>query len=265
MKVVVLCGGKGTRIRDVTEELPKPMLPIGRDPIVKHILSIYGAFGHDDFVLCLGHLGWRIRHYFTNLHAELGDVELDYRTGTVRYLDEGVLPPWRITLAETGTDAMTGARLSRVRRHLGDEPFLLTYGDGLADIDLDALLAFHRSHGRLATITAVRPPSRFGELALAGDRVTNFHEKPQTGEGLINGGFFVFEPGVFDYLSDDDDCIFEQQPLRRIAADGQLMAYRHEGFWQCMDTLPERELLQGLWRSGCAPWARVQAPRLALL
>lgn len=255
MKVVILCGGKGTRIRDVTEELPKPMIGIGRDPILKHLMGIFGAFGHEDFVLCLGHLGWRIRHYFANLHAELGDVEIDFRDGgRMRCLDRDVLPPWRVTLAETGADTMTGARLARVRRHLGEQPFLMTYGDGLADIDLDALVAFHESHGRLATITAVRPPSRFGELQLRGDQVAAFTEKPQTGSGVINGGFFVLEPRVFDYLTADDGCVFEQQPLQRLAADGQLMAYAHEGFWMPMDTPREHVRLNELWASGKAPW-----------
>lgn len=181
MKVVLLCGGKGTRIRDVTEELPKPMIPIGRDPILRHIMAIYGAFGHEDFVLCLGHLGWRIRHYFTHLASESADVELDFRRGGAqRVLEPRSLPPWRVTLAETGADAMTGARLARVRRYVGRDTFLYRLlGDGLADIDLDALVAFHRSHGELATVTAVRPPSRFGELELDGSTVASFREKPQ--------------------------------------------------------------------------------------
>lgn len=264
MKVVILCGGKGTRIRDVDETLPKPMLPIGGVPIVQHIMGVYGAFGHEDFVLCLGHLGWRLRQYFLDLHASLSDVEIDFaRGGAVHVLDPGRLPPWRVRLAETGAEAMTGARLAKVRRHVGDSTFLLTYGDGLADVDLDALLAFHRAHGRLATITSVRPPSRFGELELAGGRVASFQEKPQAAAGTINGGFFVLEPGVFDYVTADDDCVFEREPLQRLAADGQLMAFRHEGFWMPMDTPREYQRLNELWASGDAPWApaRLRAGR----
>lgn len=266
MKVVLLCGGKGTRIRDVTEELPKPMIPIGRDPILRHIMAIYGAFGHEDFVLCLGHLGWRIRHYFTHLASESADVELDFRRGGAqRVLEPRSLPPWRVTLAETGAEAMTGARLSRVRRYVGRDTFLLTYGDGLADVDLDALLAFHRSHGKLATVTAVRPPSRFGELELAGDSVASFREKPQVSTGRINGGYFVFEPQVFDYLDDDDGCVLEREPLQRLAADGQMMAFHHDGFWMPMDTAREHARLNEIWNSGLAPWrAEALRPTTAL-
>ena len=255
MKVVLLCGGKGTRIRDVTEELPKPMIPVGRDPILRHIMATFAAYGHEEFVLCLGHLGWRIRHYFKHLASESADVELDFRRGGAqRVLQPRPLPPWRVTLAETGAEAKTGSRLRQVQRYVGRETFLLTYGDGLADVDLDALVAFHRAHGKLATVTAVRPPSRFGELELADDQVASFREKPQVSTGRINGGYFVFEPRVFDYLSDDLDCVLERQPLQQLAAEGQMMAFQHDGFWMPMDTPREHARLNEIWASGEAPW-----------
>lgn len=261
MKTVILCGGKGTRIRDVAEELPKPMIPIGRDPILKHIMDIYGAHGHHEFVLCLGHLGWRIRHYFINFRAEQTDVEVDFANDSMRYLESAKLPPWRITLADTGVEAMTGCRVKRIEKHVGNDTFMLTYGDGVADIEIDQLLEFHRSHGKLMTITSVKPPSRFGELETDGDLVRAFHEKPQAGNGRINGGFFVCEPGVFDFLADDESCVLEQEPLQRLAADGQLMSFRHDGFWMPMDTPREYARLNELWRCGEAPWS-VDSQRL---
>lgn len=263
MNVVLLCGGKGTRIRDVAEEIPKPMIPIGRDPIVRHIMEIYGAFGHRDFVLCLGHLGQRIRHYFTHLLTESSDVELDFRAApepATRVLEPRPLPPWKVTLAETGIETMTGARLRKVRRYVGQGTFMLTYGDGLADIDLDALLERHRSEGKLATVTAVRPPSRFGELDIEGRAVRSFQEKPQVSTGLINGGFFVFEPEVFEFLDEGEDCVLERGPLQRLADAGQMAAYRHDGFWMPMDTAREHARLNAIWASGQAPW-RVDALR----
>lgn len=254
MKTVILCGGKGTRIRDVAEDLPKPMIPIGDDPIVKHIMDIYSAHGHREFVLCLGYLGWRLRHYFMNFRAEHADVELDFADDSVRYLDSAKLPPWRVTLADTGIDAMTGCRIKRVQKYVGDETFMLTYGDGVGDVDVSRLVEFHRAHGKLVTITAVRPPSRFGELVNDGDEVRAFHEKPQAGSGRINGGFFVCEPGVFDVLEDDEACVFEQAPLQRLAAKGEVMSYRHDGFWMPMDTPREYARLNELWQRGEAPW-----------
>lgn len=256
MKTVILCGGKGTRIREVEETLPKPMLPIGPLPIVQHVMAIYGAQGHRDFVLCLGHLGWRLRQYFANLHLQIADVEIDLRPGgRIRCLDPQRLPHWRVTLAETGDHAQTGARIARIRQHVGNEPFFLTYGDGLADIDLAALLKFHQAHGRLATVTAVHPPSRFGELELDGMEVRAFREKPRHGNSTISGGFFVLEPGVFDYLDEGDDCVFERQPLQRLVEDGQLCAYDHRGFWMPMDTPREFAMLNELWATGAAPWS----------
>ncbi len=255
LKVVVLCGGKGTRIRDVSEELPKPMIPIGEYPIVKHIMDIYGAFGHHEFILCLGYLGWRIKHYFLHYRAEHGDVQLDFRDiDNPRYLATTEMPPWNVILAQTGIESMTGARIMKVRRYVENETFMLTYGDGVGDIDIDGLLEFHRSHGRLVTITSVHPPSRFGELVVEDGVVASFHEKPQAAGGLINGGFLVCEPGVFDYLSHDESCVFETDALQNIAADHQLMSYEHQGFWMPMDTSREYVMLNELWNRGEAPW-----------
>jgi len=231
------------------------MIPIGRYPIVKHIMDIYGRHGCHEFVLCLGHLGWRIKEYFLNFQAESCDVAIDLgRGGTVEYLGNGGLPPWRIILADTGIEAMTGCRVKRVQKYIGDETFMLTYGDGVGNVDVSRLIDFHRSHGRLATITSVRPPSRFGHMEVSGDRVVAFREKHQSGGGLINGGFFVCEPGVFDYLTDEESCVFERTPLERLAADGQLMTFVHDGFWMPMDTSREYLLLNDLWNRGDAPW-----------
>ena len=260
MRAVILCGGKGTRIRDVADDIPKPMIRIGHLPIVEHVMNTYSRHGIDDFVLCLGYRGWHLKEYFLNYRSATQDVHLDLRSGVIDLDEAGSeIPQWRIVLAETGLETQTGARLSRVRKHLGDETFMLTYGDGVGDVDVTALLDYHRSHGKLATITSVRPPSRFGELVVDGDRVEVFEEKPQVHGGRINGGFFVCEPGVLDYVVDDVSCSFERGPLAQLAQDGELMMFRHDGFWMPMDTLREYELLNDLWRSGHPPWA--PAPR----
>lgn len=260
MKVVILCGGKGTRIRDVSEDLPKPMIPIGPYPIVKHIMDIYSHYGHNEFILCLGYKGWVLKEYFLNYRAETTDVAIDFRdNGTVRYIGVTDIPPWVVIMARTGLEAMTGCRIKRIQKYVGNETFLLTYGDGVGDVDLDTLVKFHKSHGRLATITCVRPPSRFGEMTVQKNAVTSFAEKPQTGAGFINGGFFVCEPGVFDYVTDDEACAFEREPLSRLARDRQLTAYFHDGFWMPMDTAREYTLLNDLWSKGKAPW--VPTPR----
>jgi glucose-1-phosphate cytidylyltransferase len=255
MKTVILCGGKGTRIRDVTNEVPKPMLPIGGRPILWHIMKIYAHHGFSDFVLCLGYQGWKIKEFF--LHYEAMTADLTVRLGrpsSVDYLDGHPEQGWQVTLAETGLDSQTGYRVLQARKYLGDGPFMFTYGDGVADVDIQALLRFPRSHGRIGTMTGVRPPGRFGEIQADGDRVRSFAEKPQAAGGLINGGFCVFEQGLFDYLPDSPGVALELEPLRRLAADGQLMVYRHEGFWQPMDTLREYDLLNNLWNEGTAPW-----------
>jgi glucose-1-phosphate cytidylyltransferase len=254
VKTVILCGGKGTRIRDVSDVLPKPMISIGEYPIVEHIMDIYSYHNFNEFVLCLGYMGWKIKEYFLNYRAQTADLALDFtRGGEVQILDNEP-PPWKIILAQTGLEAMTGSRIKRIQKYIGNETFMLTYGDGVGDLDVTALLKFHKSHGKLATITSVRPPSRFGELVVSGNVVESFEEKPQTVGGLINGGFFVCEPGVFDYVTDDDSCVWEREPLQNLSRHGQLMTYFHQGFWMPMDTLREYQLLNELWKKGQAPW-----------
>ena len=227
MKTVILCGGKGTRIRDVSSEIPKPMIPIGEFPIVKHIMDIYSRHGHQEFILCLGYKGWKIKEYFLNFRAETADITIDMaNNGAVSYT-ETAMPPWQVTLAETGLEAMTGCRVKRIQKHVGDDPFMLTYGDGVGDVDVSKLVEFHQSHSKLITITSVRPPARFGELVVKDNQVTSFQEKPQAAGGYINGGFFVCEPGVFDYVTGDESCTFEREPLQRLARDGQMLSLIH--------------------------------------
>ncbi len=254
-KVVILCGGRGTRFREETESRPKPMIEIGGKPILWHIMKGYAARGFNDFVLCLGYRGDAIKRYFLDYEAMTRDltVSLDGKSSVT--VHPGAVPEgWRVTLVDTGEDAMTGARLLRARRHIDTPVWMMTYGDGLADVDLAGLLAFHRKHGRAATVTGVRPASRFGELIVDGDRVRRFSEKPQVHEGLVNGGFFALTQKVFGYLSDGDGCSFEREPLERLAADGELSVFRHEGFWQCMDTYRDWTVLNDIWRKGNAPW-----------
>ncbi len=256
MKVVILCGGQGTRLREETEVRPKPMVEIGGRPILWHIMKLYAYYGLDEFVLCLGYKGYVIKDFFLNYEARTNDFTL--RLGGLRALEfhnKHEEDGWTVTLAETGQNAMTGARVRRVRRYLRNEPFCLTYGDGLGDIDLPGLLKFHRSHGKIGTVTGVRPPGRFGELQMEGRKVASFAEKPQVTEGFINGGFFIFERAFADdYLNDREDLVLEREPLQRLAADGQLMVWPHHGFWQPMDTYRELKILEDLWHSGQAPW-----------
>jgi glucose-1-phosphate cytidylyltransferase len=252
MKVVILAGGLGTRLAEETGVKPKPMIEIGGRPLLWHIMQIYGHHGLDEFVVCLGYLGSVIKEYFINYTTLNSDVECDLRTGAVKFVNRG--PPWRIALVDTGEATMTGGRIRRVAERLRDGTFMLTYGDGVADVDIRALLAFHRSHGKLATVTAVRPPGRFGVLDVErGGRVAEFREKPDDETGWINGGFFVVEPGVLDYI-DGDATSWEHQPLRRLAADGELMAFEHRGFWQAVDTVHDKRRLEGLWEGGAPPW-----------
>lgn len=256
MKVMILCGGKGTRLREHTETRPKPMVEVGGRPLLWHIMKLFGHAGHREFVLCLGYLGDHIREYFLNFRAMNGDVTIALdRPDELTYHDARV-EPWTVTLAETGAETMTGGRVARAARYLGDdERFLLTYGDGVSDVDLEALVAFHAASGRLATLTGVRPPSRFGQLATEPDgQVLAFAEKPQAAAGLINGGFMVLERGAIDYLSEDEGCVLERAPLERLAADGQLGVYEHDGYWQCMDTFRDWQSLETQWRERRAPW-----------
>jgi len=257
MKVVILCGGKGTRLREETEYRPKPMLPIGNRPILWHIMKIYAHHGHKDFVLCLGYKGEMIREYFRNYLWNTCDVTLRLgRNPTLCYHDHHNEEDWNVTLAETGENAMTAYRIRQVRRHLeGEGDFLLTYGDGVGDVDVPGSIACHRSSGRVCTLTSVHPPGRFGELGIgAGGKVTGFNEKPQTEGGCINGGFMVCNQRLFDYLPDDPGMMLEQAPMRQLASEGKLGAFMHDGFWQPMDTYQELMLLNRLWESGKAPW-----------
>jgi glucose-1-phosphate cytidylyltransferase len=257
IKAVILCGGQGTRIREASEAMPKPMLPIGGKPIVWHIMKMYAAHGITEFVLCLGYKGWVIKEFFLNYRAMTSDVAVTLgQNHAVEILGGGREEEWKITLAETGEDTMTGGRVAAVRRYVeGDEPFCLTYGDGVSDVDITKLLAFHREHGKACTVTAVRPPGRFGEMPRAGDAVSEFNEKPQATGGFINGGFFVCDGRrIWDVLPQDKKLVLEQEPMRRLAERQELIAFRHTGFWQPMDTLREFTLLNDLWSSGRAPW-----------
>jgi glucose-1-phosphate cytidylyltransferase len=263
--LMILCGGKGTRLRDVTELLPKPMVPIGEQPIVWHIMRSYAAFGVRRFILCLGYKRDCFVDYFLNFHAYASDVtvQLGRRHG-ITYHDSAVEADWQVTLANTGIDTMTGGRVAIAAKHLRDtdSTFFLTYGDAVSDIDIAASLAFHRRSARMITVTAVHPEGRFGEMHLSGDgRVHGFEEKPARVEGYINGGFMVLEKAFVDrYLAADKDLFFEQAPMRRAMADNQMAAFPHEGFWQCMDTPREYQLLNDLWKGGAAPWTRRWQP-----
>jgi glucose-1-phosphate cytidylyltransferase len=255
MQVVILCGGLGTRLAEETDVRPKPMVEIGGKPILWHIMKIYSSFGLFDFILCLGYKGDMIRDYFLNYGTMNSDVRVSVGDRKVDYLepfhDEA---KWRVVLAETGPSTPTGGRIHRITRYLDGPEFMVTYGDGLANIDIDALLRFHRSHGKIATVTGVRPAGRFGELTLRGDLVAEFREKPQLHEGWINGGFFVFNKEATSFIS--PDSVLERQPLERLAADGQLAVYRHEGYWRPMDTMRERRALEEEWANGKPPWKR---------
>lgn len=252
MKTVILCGGLGTRLAEETQVKPKPMVEIGGRPMLWHIMKIYERHGHRDFLLALGYKGELIKDYFLNYHARQSDLTVHLKSGRVDYSNP-TAEDWSVSLLDTGANTMTGGRLLRLERQLRAETFMLTYGDGVSDVDLGALLRFHSSHGRLATVTAVRPSARFGGLHLDSGSVLAFKEKPQSGEGWINGGFFVFEPGIFEFLA-DDQTVLEQSPMETLARTGQLMAFEHSGYWQCMDTVRDRDALQAAWSSGRAPW-----------
>ncbi len=255
MKVVILCGGKGTRLREETEYRPKPLVNVGGKPILWHIMKTYSAYGFHDFVLCLGYKGEMIKDYFINY--DLLNSDFTISLGTKQIVMDNVAHDeanWRVSLVDTGAETMTGGRLARIRRYIGaDEDFLVTYGDGVADIDIDGVVRFHRQSGRIATLTGVHPIGRFGELAVEGAAVRHFAEKPASSDAWVNGGYFVLNRRVFDYIG-GDDCIFERSPLERLSAEGQLGVYKHPGYWQCMDTLRDVEQLNHEWASGSAAW-----------
>ena len=258
MKVIILCGGQGTRIRDANELLPKPLLPIGDRPMVWHIMKSYATHGFNDFVLALGFKGWLIKEYFLNYRSMTADLRVSLgRHEAVEVLDRRGAEDWSVTLAETGESTMTGGRIASLRRYVeGDDLFMVTYGDGVSDVDVGRLVAFHRAHGKIATVTAVHPPGRFGELGIRDGFVREFNEKPQTTLGFINGGFMVFDAKrVWDYLPDNDPgLVLENEPLQGLAAAGELVAFEHQGFWQPMDTLREFTVLNNLWATHNAPW-----------
>lgn len=253
MKAVILAGGLGTRFSEETSNRPKPMIEIGSRPILWHIMKIYAAHGINDFIVCCGYKGYVIKEYFANYFLHMSDVTIDMRENAMT-VHERRAEPWTVTLIDTGDDTMTGGRLLRVAEHVRDEEvFFFTYGDGVGNIDIAASLDFHRRHGRYATLTATYPPGRFGAVDIEGGVVRAFLEKPQGDGGMINGGYFVLSPEVFNYI-ENDATVWEQEPLRNLASDGQLMAYEHHGFWQPMDTLRDKQYLAGLWEGRCAPW-----------
>lgn len=252
MKAVILAGGLGSRLMEETQVRPKPMIEIGGKPILWHIMKIYSAFGINEFVICLGYKGYLIKEYFSNYLLHTSDVTFDFRHNSTEFYASR-LEPWRVTLVDTGEHTMTGGRLGRVKQHVGNTTFCMTYGDGVSDIDISQLLKWHHDQGRQATVTAVQPPGRFGSLQIEGSGVNSFIEKPQGDGGWINAGFFVLEPSVFD-LIEGDSCIWEQKPLNTLAHRGELTAYKHTGFWQAMDTLRDYQQLEGLWQTDQAPW-----------
>jgi glucose-1-phosphate cytidylyltransferase len=252
MKVVLLAGGLGTRLAEETAARPKPMVEIGGKPILWHILNIYGRYSYREFLIAAGYKSEVIKEYFRNYLLHNSDLFLSLKDGAMRVTNSST-PDWRVGIVDTGLNTLTGGRLRRLKQHLKDAPFMVTYGDGVADINVGDLVKFHRSHGKLATVTAVSPVARFGSLQLEGETVTRFAEKPRSGEGWINGGFFVFQPEILDYISGDDVAL-EGEPLERLAAESQLQAYRHSGFWHPMDTLRDKQLLENLWASGNPPW-----------
>lgn len=254
MKVVIFAGGLGTRISEESHLKPKPMIEIGERPILWHIMKIYSSFGFNDFIVCLGYKGYCIKEYFAHYFLHESDVTFDFRGTNEQVIHHHSAEPWAVTLVNTGIETMTGGRLKRVGKYLNNEPFMLTYGDGVANVNIAELVAYHRKHGKLATVTSVQPLGRFGTLDLdQNDMVHSFHEKPKGDGTWINGGFFVMQPQVLDYIA-GDAILMEQEPLEGLARDGQLAAYRHHGFWQPMDTLRDKNHLEELWRTGSAPW-----------
>ena len=260
MKVGILAGGVGTRLVEETVIKPKPMVEIGGRPILWHIMRHYSLYGHNEFVIVLGYKGEYIKKYMVDYSSLHSNLTVKLRKGEVKVHQTDHHPDWTVDLIDTGLATLTGGRIKRLGPYMGNETFMLTWGDGVSNVNLDKLLAFHRSHGKIATVTAVRPTARFGHLEFEGDQIREFSEKPQTAEGWINGAFFVLEPEVFDYI-EGDQTQWEKEPMEQLARDGQLMAYRHPGFWQCMDTLRDKGLLQDLWVKGNAPWKKWEEKR----
>jgi len=256
MKVVILAGGLGTRISEESHLRPKPMITIGDQPILWHIMKYYSCFGFQDFVICCGYKGHLIKEYFADYYLYRSDVTFDFSAENRMTVHENIAEPWRVTLVDTGLNTQTGGRIKRVQKYIGDEPFMLTYGDGVSDVNLNALLEHHRGSGKTVTLTGIQPGGRFGVLDLdkAGDTVNGFREKAREDGGWINGGFMVMEPEVFGYLSEGEGCILEREPMETLAREGKLGIYKHTGFWQCMDTQRDRGRLESLWAGGRAPW-----------
>jgi glucose-1-phosphate cytidylyltransferase len=254
MKTVILAGGLGTRLSEETIIKPKPMVEVGGKPLLLHIMNIYGAFGFKEFVIALGHKQEIIKEYFLNYYYHESDFSIHLNTGKISISKDDIRRDWILHLINTGSKTMTGGRLLRLKKHLETETFMLTYGDGLSSLDINKLIKFHKAHKKIATVTAVRPAARFGGIMVGSNgKISEFKEKPQTGEGWINGGFFVLEPQIFDYLS-GDETMLEAEPLENLAKDGQLMAYKHDGFWQCVDTLRDKQKLESMWEKGKPPW-----------
>ena len=253
MKVVLLAGGFGTRISEESQYKPKPMIEIGDMPILWHIMKTYSSYGFDEFIICAGYKQHVIKQWFADYFLHTSDITFDFTKGNQMIIHDAHAENWKVTVVDTGLHTMTGGRLKRIKKYLGDEPFFMTYGDGVADVDIPATLQFHKSHGKLATMTAIRPESRYGMIDMVNGQVNSFREKSQSDVGWINGGFMVLDPKVLDYIDGDAD-MFERAPMERLAEDGQLMCYCHEGFWQCMDTLRDKQKLESLWESGKAPW-----------
>jgi glucose-1-phosphate cytidylyltransferase len=255
MKTIILCGGKGTRLREETEYRPKPMVHVGNKPVLWHIMKTYAHYGYNEFIICLGYKGNMIKEYFLNYEAMNNDFTIKLgNKDSIRFHNNHLEKDWVVTLADTGEDAQTGARIKKVEKYITDDIFMLTYGDGVGNINIRELIDYHESHGRIGTMTGVHPSSRFGEVAMEDNRVVRFSEKPQTTKGLISGGYFVFKKDFFNYLNADDNCILEKGPLENLALDGELMVYPHEGFWQCVDTYRELEMLNSLWSKTNPPW-----------
>ena len=254
MKVVILAGGFGTRISEESHLIPKPMIEIGEKPILWHVMKYYASFGYNEFIICCGYKQYVIKEFFADYYLHTSDVTFDFNAENKMIVHNNNSEPWKVTLIDTGLNTMTGGRIKRVKDYIGNEPFMLTYGDGISDVDINSLVDYHKSHGKIATVTAIQPGGRFGMLDInEGQSINRFKEKSKEDGGWINGGFMVLNPEIMNYI-DNDECIFELYPLETVAAEGQLKAYKHDGFWQCMDTIRDKELLEKLWVSNKAPW-----------